>query len=230
MLGPYGSTSSGYDQGSLGGVQYCTQNSWTNHVTLVKSYGGATLYINFFPSVPDDREDRSANGTPTSRAHPDSEFQNMPGHPDNVQGWARDWSWRRWDQISLKRLEGTSSLAAAAWASIFHVKTLDSGRWGAGLSEDYGQISSFEAVHGYCVGAIVQISPRVNRGHSRTYYGERAKFDFVLDAPTSTSQFIADEILQSINGWRKVEDGKLAIGIERREHFPIWHLTDEQTK
>lgn len=229
VIGPFGTTSTGYDQGSLGGVQYATQNSWTNHVTLIKTYDGAALYINFMPSVAEDREDRSANGTPTSRAHPDSEFQNLPGKPDMAQGWVRDWSWRRWDQISLTRLQGNSSLAAAAYALLFDVATLDSGRWGAGLPERYAQVSSFEAVHGYCVGAMLQLSPRVNRGHSRTYYGERAKFDMVLDAPTSAGSFLADEILTSINGWRKVEDGKLVVGIERRGHLPVWHFTDEQT-
>jgi hypothetical protein len=180
--------------------------------------------------VAEDREDRSACGTPTRRAYGVREFQNLPGTPDMQQGWVRDWSWRRWDQISLTQLQGNSSLAAAAYATLFDVKTIDSGRWGAGLPETYGNMSSFEAVHGFCVGAMLQLSPRVNRGHSRSYYGERAKFDFVLDVETSTSALIADEILASINGWRKVEDGRLCVGVERRGHLPVWHFADEQTE
>ena len=78
MIGPFGTTSSGHDPGALGGVQYATQNTYTGHVTLAKMFDSAACYINFFPSVAEDREDRSARGTPTNRTIGNREFQNLP--------------------------------------------------------------------------------------------------------------------------------------------------------
>ncbi len=48
------------------------------------------------------------------------------------------------------------------------------------------------------------------------YWGERAKFDYVLDAEVSVSDLISNEMLASVNGYRTMSGGRLHVMIRGR--------------
>jgi len=61
-----GSNDNSLNEGCFGSTVSARQNSWTGHVTIAKPYTGSTAaLVNFIPSVIEDLEDVSANGTPT---------------------------------------------------------------------------------------------------------------------------------------------------------------------
>lgn len=214
----YGGPESTVNVGQFGGTWISAYNTYTGHVSIAKPISGDVCTINFFPSIVEDMEDVSANGTPGQE-----EFQTFP-HSD-VRDWCRDWSWRSFDQYDLRRLEGNSSVAAAAWSLLTDVR--DSGRWGAGLPSRYFDISSFEALHARCVapwkyrkrrGAESGLSPD-------RYWAERFSFSYVLDNPASVSAILTQEILGVCNGHRFMSNGKLAVGVSLPGCFPTWHFT-----
>lgn len=246
QTGPYGSNSTNFSQGSLGGIVSACQNSWTGHVTVWKP-GGC---INFMASCVEDYLDVNANGSSyiyaLNKAQPD--FQWDPGPPtipgtgvgisyknpvyppvfgtslwytDNIVGWVRDWSFRYFNSWNLVALQGFSTLAGAMWAACVKEANLDSERYAAGMDPEFFCLSSFESVHSYCVGAVQYINPD---GTYRT--AERYKFDYLLDSEIGLATFVANEVLTTCQGFRKMVDGQLHVGIQRPGMFPVWHFHD----
>jgi hypothetical protein len=218
--GPYGDGDVGTGIENFGGTVAAAWNSWTGHITLLK---GSGVCINFMASIAEDERDSSAMGTP----EPDDETEALEDGwedftPAPATQYVRDWSYRVYDEYSLVALEGRSSLAAALWSSIVHEWNLNSGRWGGGLPDLYVHLSSFESVHSYCVGPV----NRRNHSGSEAWWAERYKFDFVLDAETTLSQLVMNQILAACNGWATVIHGKLHVGIHRSAGFSVAHFSE----
>jgi hypothetical protein len=241
------------EEGKVGSALAFAYNSWTNHVTMLHPDG----LVNMFVSVIEGQEDISALGT-TGECEfqvyddPDGPFfiKNKPEvDPPKMLKWWRDWSPRSFSgSISrIRNFEGHSSLAGAIWSTI--VEETAGGatdnpynfeRWGAGIPEKYVSRSSVEALHGWAVGCYKFRYPK------RTVYneeldknceikaykkwGERAKFDYLLDAETTLSDLLSSEMLASVNGYRTIHGGKMHIVANRPGLFGHWHFTEGQVK
>jgi hypothetical protein len=238
----YGTGTNSTNIGCLGGIHSACQNTFTGHVTISRS--GPSL-INFIPSVIEDKQDITANGTsglgnlPDAAAvggHPNSgkfvpepDFQDFstPGSPfwpgDATFGWVRDWSYRTYNTWNLVSLQGHSGLAAAAWAAFVDEPNLDSRRWGGGLDKKYFSLGSFEGLHAWCVGGVVATN---NDGTTRL--AEKSKFDYMLDTQKSAASFVADDILLCCQGYRTMVGGVLHVGVQKPGMWPVWHFSDAQ--
>lgn len=173
VSGPYGGSSTTItNEGAFGGLKACSQNTRTGQVLLGRESAGDTNaeWVLFIPSVVEDLEDISANGSPK-----ELEFQWDLEEADcapilnqsDTSDWVRDWSWRKYSGYSMVALEGSSSLAAALYASLVSYQSidptmtdtddvpLDTARWGAGIDESLVDLPSFEALHAYCVGGVI---------------------------------------------------------------------------
>jgi hypothetical protein len=148
------------------------------------------------------------------------------GYPPNYPptDWIRDWSYRQYNAWSLTALQGNSSLAASIWNSLVDEPCNDSGRWGGGLSDSYFSLSSFEAVHAYCVGPITVLNP----SGIDTRVCERFKFDYVLDKQIDLASFVTQEALVCCQGYHYTMGGILYIDVPRPGLLPMWHFSDRQ--
>lgn len=231
--GPFGSGGTGLDPGELGGTIKAIQNTWTGHVTLVKTIADTAAMINFFPSVIEEIEDISAMGSPGQAEfqwEADEDGNYDPGFSDESD-WVRDWSWRTESAWELNLLEGRSSLAAAMWSLLVDVPAQDTARWGCGLPEKWFDISSFEALHARCVAGWRFANKRkvLEEGSvlPQTYrYAERYKLDLVLDVVLGANEVLVGQMLAACNGHRYLNNGRLSVGISLPGHLPLWHFTD----
>ena len=241
----YGSSDAGEQPGHFGGITLAVQNTWTGHVTTVKYPDGA-LFINFIPAFPDlviTHPTKSIPKTVTklkrvAGAEAPVEVREVVYEEKEVEekiqdlvgGVVRDWSLRALytrpnesgHRYALRALQGNSSVAAAMWNAMVDEAGNDSGRWGAGLSGTLCSLSSFEAVHAYCVGPVLYPYKKINR------YQERFKFDYLLDSERAVADFLANEVLLCINGYRTLIDGRLHVGVQRSALASVWHFTEHQ--
>ncbi|MGE5609169.1 MAG: phage tail protein, partial [Bacillota bacterium] len=234
----YGSNGSGYaSAGNLGGSICLAQNTWTGHLTIVKSSGGSAVYINAIPSIPEpkmekvkkkvakvEKESRYINGRLTTVSKTVCEEKEVwEDHTDYIGGWTRDWSYRLPGSYSYHGLEGISSLAAAMWSTLVDEPSTGSARWGAGLSRRYFSLSSFECLHAYAVGTVLYPYKKTTR------YIERYRFDYLLDGERTVADLMANEMLLAVNGFRTLIDGKLYVSPQRTALASAWHFTPHQT-
>lgn len=122
---------------------------------------------------------------------------------DNTQDWLRDWSYRTFNSWNLVALQGNSSLAAAAWNFCVDEANTDSARWGGGLDPGYFSLSSFEALHAYCVQPVTIINP----DGITTRVCERFKFDHCLDTQTDLASHVSQTILACCQGYHYTMGG-----------------------
>lgn len=231
----YGSSSLGTEDGTFGGIGRAVQNTWTGHVTLTKPIAGSTAYINFIPSIPTpnvvtvtkqiprtEKETVYIFGRMTTKTRTVYDTKKVrEDRTDYTGGWTRDWSYRLWDRYSLHALEGEGSVAAALWNAMVDEPATGAGRWGAGLASRYFSLSSFESVHAYSVGPAIYPFKKSSR------YMERYQFHFNLDAERTAADFVANEVLLAINGYRTLIDGRLHVGVQRTALAAAAHFTGD---
>lgn len=234
----YGSSSTNpFVEGALGGIVLAAQNTWTCQIIMARySVEQASLAFNMcIPSVPEDLEDVSANGSPD-----ETEFQftldDLTCEPeidvDLNKDWCRDWCWRTYGAFSQVTFDGRSSVAAAAFASLVDYKSIDptiddldgvlidTARWGAGVHVDLVSMQSFEALHAYCVGAIKFKSPQ------RTFSCTSSSSSSSSSSLSPGDQYCADYIRITIGG--TLGPGNCACGEEVLGTFDLYPTTPPQ--
>jgi hypothetical protein len=249
VTGPFGSNASTTADGQFGSTVASKQNTWTGHVTVIKTISGTAAMINFVPSVRERVDDVSAMGSPGG-----DEFQWLPAIPagtdydpdtNDTTGWFRDWSYRTYNSWSLSLFEGVGNLAGGALSALIDESTVDAeyrdfGRWGCGLDADWIDISSFESVNSRCVagwryknqarplseGSASDAGTDFAPVTEEYRYAERYKFDFSLEESVNAAEFLVERALACCNGYKTVYDGRLRIGIELPGQMPVWHLNE----